>query len=911
MNFQELYQVLNGQLNAEAFGLAAEALKTDPPATGHTAHQSEQIVQLFLTQLSLHGVVVDPRTLDDAIRASRDYFEQSYQYYFQQLHQNLQATSEPEYRVEPAALPANALEERFDALRLQNESVSHKSVEIETSTDLSTQANIQITPEFARALELLHSGSSIFLTGKAGTGKSTLIRRFLAETGRNTVTVAPTGIAALNVDGYTIHRLFSFHSGINEEAVRSGSYYPGRFAKVLSKLDTLIIDEVSMVRADLFDTLAAALERFGPEPGSPFGGVQLVLVGDLYQLPPVVTERESAYISERYGTPYFFSAKAFDRERFPTVELTTVFRQIGDSHLVELLNAVRSGALLEDARADLNRRTVPDFDPSLDEFWLTLATTNRIVGARNRQMLERITERPSIFTAGISGDTDGFEFPADEKLHLAVGAQVMLLNNDDASRWVNGTIGKISRIDESGDEPVVSVLLRDGRSVEVSPHRWEITRPYVEGGSLLHEMIGSFTQLPMKLAWAITIHKSQGQTLDRVVVDLTGGTFANGQLYVALSRCTSLEGLVLKRDVLPRDLKTDVLVRRFLEGGETASDSLGRVFISILKVGNEGDRYRPRPVEIAVVTDEGGEATTVVNPTSDLFSSQRDFGITTRDVALAPVLAEAWGALSPLLSRRVPTGVEIDATLGLIDFELKRNGEVASMPLGAELPEHLFTAPERLALSAPDALTRARALRDITNRLEAQSPSALRSVTGTAFVNSVGGHGYLLQRTTGPDGRIDPGSFTVGGDLAIEDDPAQILADHLTEAWGRVVDRDGETIDRLRDVERHFGIQVLPAGFEAAAATPAEDVFLPGVRVCFTGEVTSPTHGAFSRDEMNCLAEERGLVISTNMTKTKTDVLVVAERGTQSGKAKKAAQWGKPVLAAEDFLDWALDAGRK
>ncbi len=307
-----------------------------------------------------------------------------------------------------------------------------------TASQPAPPGGITITSEFAHALDLLQRGSSIFLTGKAGTGKSTLIRHFLALTERNAITVAPTGIAALNVDGYTIHRLFSFPPGINEETVRYGSYYPQRFAAALKDLDILMVDEVSMVRADLFDAMVAALEKFGPRPGEPFGGVQLVLVGDLYQLPPVVREAESAFITERYGTPYFFSARSYTRAAFPTVELTTVFRQIGDSRLVGILNAVREGSLLEAARAELNERTRPDFEPALDEFWLTLATTNRIVGARNRQMLERLGAPPRTFSAEISGESDGFEYPADERLTLAVGAQVMLLNNDASGRWVNG-----------------------------------------------------------------------------------------------------------------------------------------------------------------------------------------------------------------------------------------------------------------------------------------------------------------------------------------------------------------------------------------------------------------------------------------------------------------------------------------
>lgn len=764
-------------------------------------------------------------------------------------------------------------------------------------------SSLTLTQEFQHALELLSAGRHLFLTGRAGTGKSTLIRHFVDTTDRNVLSVAPTGIAALNVDGYTIHRLFSFPMGVNAETVRSGRYYPGRFAQALASLDTLIIDEASMVRADLFDALAAALERFGPQPGEPFGGVQLVLVGDLYQLPPVVHDDEAAYVEEHFGTPYFFSAKSFEPDAFPSVELTTVFRQVGDSRLVDLLNAVREGTLLDDARAELNARTDADFEPALDEFWLTLATTNRIVRSRNRRMLERLDAPTQTFRAEIRGDTDGFEHPTDDDLALAVGAQVMLLNNDPSDRWVNGSIGKITAISSDDGEPVVHVHLRDDRTVDVRPHTWEITRPVVSGGSLTHEVIGTFTQLPMKLAWAITIHKSQGQTLDRVVVDLTGGTFANGQLYVALSRCTSLEGLVLRRDVLPRDLKSDPRIRRFLAGSGGSAASLGDVYLSALTVGNAGDRYRPRPVEIAAVTDDGDEATTVVNPTSDLYAARTDFGITTRDVQLAPLLSEAWSALSPLLAGRVPVGVRIDESLGWIDFELKRVGRVEPMPLGVELPLTETTAAEAEGLRAPTALARARAARDLAARTGLRGDAAGHG--GMPFPTLARGRGYLLARTSGPDGARGPEGFTVGGNLSAEDDPALVLAQMLEDAWSRVTDRDAEIVVRLRDVEERFGVSILPEGFELEEAAGAGSVLQAGVRVCFTGEVVSPTLGSLDRDQMEDLARTRGLIPVPTMTKTRTDVLVVAERGTQSGKAKKAAGWGKPVLHADEFLAWA------
>lgn len=341
---------------------------------------------------------------------------------------------------------------------------------LDTTTDTVSDDGIVLTDEFARALTILESGEDLFLTGKAGTGKSTLIRHFIAGSERRMVVAAPTGIAALNVSGYTIHRLFSFQTTTTLEEVRNGSYRPQRFFKTLKSLETLIIDEASMVRADLFDMLAAALERFGPKPGTPFGGVQVVLVGDLLQLPPVVTTGESDYFSTRYPTPYFFSAGSFRREDFPTVALTTVFRQLGDQRLTSILNAVREGVLLENARQELNSRTVPDFVPPEDEFWLTLAPTNSIVTSRNRRQLERLLGEELVHHARQSGDLSLFDPPVEEKLSFKVGAQIMMLTNDSGERWVNGTLRRIADVANDADGVVAKVEFRDGTIAEVQAH---------------------------------------------------------------------------------------------------------------------------------------------------------------------------------------------------------------------------------------------------------------------------------------------------------------------------------------------------------------------------------------------------------------------------------------------------------
>ncbi len=753
----------------------------------------------------------------------------------------------------------------------------------------------------------------------------------MSTTARRVVVVAPTGIAALNVDGYTIHRLFGFNATTDLDAVTDGRYRPGRFAKTLASLETLIIDEASMVRADLFDMLVAALERFGPTPGTPFGGVQLVLVGDLFQLPPVVHTNEAEFFTTRYATPYFFSADRFSRADFPTVALTTVFRQLGDQRLTALLNAVREGVLIEQAQAELNARTDPDFIPPDDELWLTLAPTNRVVGARNRQHLERLPGPVLTHRAEESGDLSMFDPPVDPALELKVGAQVMMLNNDSADRWVNGTLGRITDIGREPRGVVVTVELRDGTGADVRPYTWEATRPVVEGGVLRREVVGTYTQLPFKLAWAITIHKSQGQTLDRLVVDLRGGAFDFGQVYVALSRCTSMDGLVLTRPVLPKDLKTDRRIVRFLRESTSPEQATRLCAISILTVGDEGRLSRPRPVEIAVAFDDGSALSTLVNPHRDLADAKSAFGISVEDVLLAPSLAEAWSVLGPLLDGCTPVGVGIDETLALIDFELKRLGTVTPLPIGIEVARAALTAEETGDLLAPAALVRARAVMRAYHRAGAGTTS------GTAFDPATSEDArttYLLTRDSSAEpptsavlptlsalvdvsrvlsgvllGGTDPSWVSppeLAADLAMAAAVRQVVSERLASAAGRSAGLPPVLLDRLRRLEQLLEIDVVEAVLTSAAAgRPAiGDVLHPGARICFTGTVQLPGGSVMERDAMNSAAAERGLVPVGSVSKTRCDVLVVAELGTQSGKARKAKELGKPVFSADEFLAW-------
>lgn len=802
------------------------------------------------------------------------------------------------------------------------------------TADTQAADGFVLTDEFARALELLESGENLFLTGKAGTGKSTLIRHFMAGAeDRRVLVAAPTGIAALNVDGYTIHRLFSFNTTTSLEDVRSGTYRPQRFFKTLKSLQTLIVDEASMVRADVFDMLAAALGRFGPRPGTPFGGVQIVLVGDLLQLPPVVTAAESDFFTTRYETPYFFSADSFHREDFPTVALTTVFRQLGDERLTSILNAVREGVLLDNAQAELNARTDPDFVPPDDEFWLTLAPTNSIVTARNRQRLERLEGEERVHHAHRTGDLSLFDSPADDRLAFKAGAQIMMLSNDPGDRWVNGTLGRIMDVGVVDGELVTTVEFRDGSSADVWPHTWEATRPVVEDGALRHEVIGTYTQLPFKLAWAITIHKSQGQTLDRLIVDLSGGAFDFGQTYVALSRCTSLAGLVLTRPVLPKDLKTDRRIIRFLRASTTEIGVRRHCAIGILTVGDEGRMSRPRPVEIAVAFDDGTAISTLVNPQRDLADAREKYGISVHDVLLAPTLAEAWSVLGPVLDGATPVGVATDHTLSLIDFEFKRLGHVTPLPLGIDIQTDLLEPAEVRGLTARTALGRAQAALTARTRLVVQDPGAsafdlLESpsarmaylltrdpaasppssehlpVLSSLLDVSREISAALLMGMTAAQVRADilPGARP-SDDLAVR----ALTAEQLAVVAARSTGVPAELIARLAEVDVLLGIETadLLAEFASQTAGIAE-VLVPGARICFTGTAHSPSGRLLEREEMDAIAAGCGLVPVKNMTKTKCDVLIVAEVGTQSGKARKAVDYGKPVFSADEFFGWLL-----
>jgi ATP-dependent exoDNAse (exonuclease V) alpha subunit len=412
-----------------------------------------------------------------------------------------------------------------------------------------------LSAEQQRVFELIEgTRKHVFVTGRAGTGKSTLLNHLSWNTEKQLVISAPTGVAALNVGGQTIHSLFRLPIGVIADHTIEQN---GDVRKLLNTIDTLVIDEVSMVNADLMDAMDRSLRQARQRPLEAFGGVQVVLFGDPYQLAPVPGDGdERAYFADHYRSMWFFDAKVWEETDLEIVELTEIHRQHDDDFKF-MLNAVRFGMVTKEIADALNGAGARTPAP---ETAITLATRNDAVNRINQTALGKLPGRVLSAKAEISGDFGGRTYPADVNLELKVGAQVMFLRNDADQRWVNGTVGTVTKIDSTVWVDV------DGTVHEVDPVAWEKYRySYApESKQLSKEVIGEFTQFPLRLAWAVTIHKSQGQTYDEAVVDLGARVFSPGQTYVALSRLTSLEGLYLTRPLRPSDIIVDQNVLNFM-----------------------------------------------------------------------------------------------------------------------------------------------------------------------------------------------------------------------------------------------------------------------------------------------------------------------------------------------------------
>ena len=476
---------------------------------------------------------------------------------------------------------------------------------------------------------------NLFITGRAGTGKSTLLKKFKESTKKNIVVLAPTGVAALNVGGQTIHSFFKFKAGVTLQNVTkvvtsdrdAGPGGPTKQTpKVYEKVDTIVIDEISMVRADLFDCIEKFMRLNGKKPGEYFGGAQIILIGDLFQLPPVVTREEMHIFTTKYDSPYFFDAKSFYAGKFEVIELTQVFRQ-QDENFISMLDKIRLGEADYDNIEYINsvcydgppvssnqfggrssfqepdefskkKKTDDSFGEgdfgdgeyqekvivyenpapkksaskslsktgkiSKEEISVSLVTTNAMTDTINNAKLKDLKTEQKTFKGTITGRFDVKNAPTSPDLVLRLGAQVMAIKNNMEGKWVNGDIGFVIDFVPNG----AKVRFQNGKVHEIERENWEMNRfEYDEVfDNISSEVVGTFSQIPLKLAWAVTIHKSQGKTFDKAVIDFGKGAFAHGQAYVALSRVRSLEGITLKTPLSPRDIQVDQRIKDFLAG---------------------------------------------------------------------------------------------------------------------------------------------------------------------------------------------------------------------------------------------------------------------------------------------------------------------------------------------------------
>ena len=508
--------------------------------------------------------------------------------------------------------------------------------------------------------------SNIFLTGKAGTGKTTFLKDVKKYTKKNHIVLAPTGVAAVNAGAMTIHSFFQFGFGPYVKGISEpeGNYMMRREKRELIKsLELIIIDEISMVRADVLDHINDELQRIRRN-SEPFGGVQLLMIGDLQQLPPITPDNELEILKPHYDSMYFFDSKSLRNSDYYCIELKSVYRQT-DQRFIDILNRVRTGYVTHSDLDELNSHHVADFRPAQGDNYIQLVTHNRMADAINQREMAALSADTFMFDAKVTGTFPEDAFPTSRQLEIKKGAQVMFVKNDPDKRFINGMLGEV---EEVSDDSIRVRLSGKDNIVKVEPTAWENIRYHMneETHKIESTKIGSFMQYPIKPAWAITIHKSQGLTFDKAVID-AHEAFSPGQAYVALSRCRSLDGMVLSEKLTPRAIITDSIVDEYMNGAVQDIDALAR------NINFEPFDYDRTTKETTVAKNANGHVT-VVN--TNVFDALKEWRTQVASVAGVPAYVVMYDRTLAELANALPERTsELDSIHGLGPVKIEKYGQ--------------------------------------------------------------------------------------------------------------------------------------------------------------------------------------------------------------------------------------------
>lgn len=508
--------------------------------------------------------------------------------------------------------------------------------------------------------------SNIFLTGKAGTGKTTFLKDVKKYTKKNHIVLAPTGVAAVNASAMTIHSFFQFGFGPYVKGISEpeGNYMMRREKRELIKsLELIIIDEISMVRADVLDHINDELQRIRRN-SEPFGGVQLLMIGDLQQLPPITPDNELEILKPHYDSMYFFDSKSLRNSDYYCIELKSVYRQT-DQRFIDILNRVRTGDVTHSDLDELNSHHVADFRPAQGDNYIQLVTHNRMADAINQREMAALSADTFMFDAKVTGTFPEDAFPTSRQLEIKKGAQVMFVKNDPDKRFINGMLGEV---EEVSDDSIRVRLSGKDNIVKVEPTAWENIRYHMneETHKIESTKIGSFMQYPIKPAWAITIHKSQGLTFDKAVID-AHEAFSPGQAYVALSRCRSLDGMVLSEKLTQRAIITDSIVDEYMNGAVQDIDALAR------NINFEPFDYDRTTKETTVAKNANGHVT-VVN--TNVFDALKEWRTQVASVAGVPAYVVMYDRTLAELANALPERTsELDSIHGLGPVKIEKYGQ--------------------------------------------------------------------------------------------------------------------------------------------------------------------------------------------------------------------------------------------